>query len=615
MTYPARSIRAMPTGLTTERHLVQKDDAVHEIVVLNPVYGESTQAPAEEEPLYVTPNDCWPPPVDLHRLQAWSQINQTRASAIRAIARNTVGMPLAFGPDSRLNDPPTDAGQRALELHATLDAFARRDWRSRLIDFEDLMDRVKRDEEECGNGAIEVSRNKLDGMIDGLFYVPGHRIRRLRDRTGWLLLDIRESQSRSIRFYNFGEKVAYDDDGRPTNKVAQNGVRWARNELLVFQLSTSESRDYGLPRDVAMALEYLGDKLAAEANISFFDSSGTPPTIIFVTADTEKTGSGKTTFRVPQDTARRVANTLKSDGAHRHRVAIVPLPTGSKTEMHQLGTQAERDMGFVNYRQDLRQLTRTAFTLPGIFVADSGDGRYTAEVDRALGLEQVFDPEQSRYERILRQTLLRDLGYLDMKPTYKRLAVEGDEAKRTSAVAMSTTKTITNREFRAAHGYGPLPEVQVGDTLADGRTVVEKAAEPPAPAPAPAPPPGEPPAPPVDPAAPVPPSPEPPPPAPEPTEIALADVTREEANQIGKVPVGWNDSLADPQSVGHAQPAPPSRGGAPVDPAQDTRGLAAGVGARARRRAEGVPGTSAAQGAGSLASAVGDVLAGTAGRR
>lgn len=614
----------MPSGLTTERHLVEKDDAVHEIVVLNPVYGESTQGPAEEEPLYVTPADCWPPPVDLHQLQAWSQINQTRSSAIRAIARNTVGMPLSFGPDTRLPDPPADAGERALTLHGQLDAFARRDWRSRLIDFADLMERVKRDEEECGQGAIEVSRNRIDGMIDGLFYVPGHRVRRLRDRTGWLLLDVQHSQSKSIRFYNFGEKIAYDDDGRPTNRLNEYATRWARNELLVFQLSTSESRDYGLPRDVAMALEYLGDKLSAEANISFFDSSGTPPTIIFVTAETEKTGSGKTTFRVPQDTARRVANTLKSDGAHRHRVAIVPLPTGSKTEMHQLGTQAERDMGFVAYRQDLRQLTRTAFTLPGIFVADPGDGRYTAEVERALGLEQVFDPEQSRYERILRQTLLRDLGYVDMKPTYKRLAVEGDEAKRTSAVAMGTNQTITNREFRAAHGYGPLPEVQVGDTLADGRKVVEKT-EPTAPVePAVEPPAVEPPA--VDPAQPpataAPPVAPAPAPQPEPAEIGLADVTYEEAKQIGKVPVGWNDSLVEPVSTSRetttdnlTQPTAPSRGGTPVDPAQDTRGLAAGVGTRARRRPEGVPGTSAAQGAGHLASAVQDVLAGTAGRR
>jgi phage portal protein BeeE len=60
------------------------------------------------------------------------------------------------------------------------------------------------------------------------------------------------------------------------------GKGWNVNEVICFRLYTSESRDYGMPRDVALALEYAGDKLASEYNVSFFDAGGTPPTLLFI---------------------------------------------------------------------------------------------------------------------------------------------------------------------------------------------------------------------------------------------------------------------------------------------------------------------------------------------
>ena len=208
-----------------------------------------------------------------------------------------------------------------------------------------------------------------------------------------------------------------------------------------------------------MAVEYAGDKLAKESNVSFFDASGTPPTVLFIQGDETRDGMGQVTFKVPRETADRIADTLKSDSGHRHRVAIIPVPPGTNTKEVKLGEFSDRDVGFVGFRQDNARRTLSSFRLQPIFVpAVSDEGRYTAEVQRAITLEQMFDPEQRRYEELLSEGLLRELDYDHLRIKFKRLAVEDDKARRDSAESMAETGTLTNREYREAHGYGPLPE-------------------------------------------------------------------------------------------------------------------------------------------------------------
>src|SRR3982751_4312703 len=124
--------------------------------------------------------------------------------------------------------------------------------------------------------------------------------------------------------------------------------------------------------------------LVAESNVSFFDSSGTPPTVIFVQGEEQRDGS-KVSFRVPQQTVDNIANTLKSDAGHRHRVAIIPVPPGTSTKEVKLGEISERDMGFTDFRADNSRRSIAAFGLQPIFVpAVSDEGCYTAEVQRAI---------------------------------------------------------------------------------------------------------------------------------------------------------------------------------------------------------------------------------------
>jgi capsid portal protein len=441
-------------------------DKAHEIVVSGfQIAGTSTQKPPPSE--LITPENALEPPVPLDALAKLSQLNGLRSSIIEAIARNTVGLGHQIEVWQGYERDVTDPRAKGQEVCNLLDALTSRDLRMDHPSFTELMVAVKTDEEEVGWGFIEVSRNMTTGQIDGLFHVPGKLMRRLKDRSGYVLLNPYDL-TKSVEFYNFGEKVEYDDADRPTATLA-SGKSWSVNEVLGFKLYTSESRDYGLPRDVALALEYAGDKLAAEYNVSFFDSGGTPPTLLFIRASGEDELGARVSFKVPQQTVQRIANTIKSDTGHRERVAIIPLPANSAVDRITLGEVSDRDMGFVNYRNDNTQRVLSAFRMQPIFVGMQSEGRYDAEVQRSITLEQLFDPEQARYEAKLRTTLLKDLGYEEFTIAFKRMAVESDAARRDGALALAQGAAITLREYRAAHGYPPLPEAPAGQDPQPGQ--------------------------------------------------------------------------------------------------------------------------------------------------
>src|SRR5262249_31721528 len=133
------------------------------------------------------------------------------------------------------------------DAYVMLEALAGRDERMDNPTFSRLLYAVKTDEEETGWGFLEVSRDKRTGMIDGLFHIPAKRMRRLQTRDGYVLIN--PSGEKNTEFYDFGEKVEYDKtNGEPTHTL-RPGKTWRRNEALVFKLYSSESQDYGMPRD------------------------------------------------------------------------------------------------------------------------------------------------------------------------------------------------------------------------------------------------------------------------------------------------------------------------------------------------------------------------------
>lgn len=381
------------------------------------------------------------------------------------------------GPKMETVEPSPEAieaaklAQRAWDAERLLDRLAAKDYVADSPSFLGLLCLVKTDEEECGNGAIEISRNKVTAEIDGLYYAPGNRVRRDYARRGYCIVpEHDEADQERIRYFRpFGEGVEVDDDGKLVG-WEEGFTGQGMNELLVFRLMTSESRDYGLPRDTSLLEDYLADHRAAETNTAFFANGGVPPTIVFVSVDPTENGE-EVVVEVPRDVAKDVANTLRpgKDG-FAPRVAVLPLPPGGKAIKVDLGTQADKDIGFNIFRGSVIQRQLSTFRLQPIFIATTNVGGASqttdAEVQRSMTLEQLFDPEQGRYERILSTRLLPQLGYDDLEIAFTRMAVEGDAARREAAKTAADVGAVTNREFRDAHGFEELPED--GDAIEAG---------------------------------------------------------------------------------------------------------------------------------------------------
>ncbi len=436
---------------------------VEKTAIIEPVFipqGESRQP--EEEADRWTPDNALMPPEDLDALAAVTKSARTRRSCIEAVVLNTVGLGVDVVPKEGREE---DADEEEITaIKATLDALARRDTKLGRPSFKRLLSTVKWDEEEVGNGYLEVSRNRLTGQIDGIFHVPGKRVRRKKDRTGWVVGPKNGTAAERVDFYDFGTKVKYDSKGLPEGKLAAPGMRWDRNEIIQFKLYTSESPDYGLPRDAQLAIDYLGDRRAAETNASFFDSSGVPPTVIFVKGEAEDAAGNTVRFKISPKTVQAITDTLRSDGQRSHRVAVVPLPPGSDAKSIDLAALSERDMGFVEYRKDNRRACLGAFRLAPIFVADIEDTNYsTAEIEMRVTKAQVFDPEQDRWQDIATESILRDLGFDQYRFDFAELDITDPATVRENAVAGADAGVVTHGEFRDAIGYAPLPEAKEGE--------------------------------------------------------------------------------------------------------------------------------------------------------
>jgi capsid portal protein len=427
-----------------------------------PIEGVSAQP--EDNADRWTPEHALKPPADLDRLAALTQVARTRRSCIEAITLNTVGRGVEVVPREGMEDEAQE--DEGAEILKALNDMARRDVRLQRPNLKRLLSAIKWDEEEVGNGYLEVSRNKVTGEVDGLFHVPGKLVRRRQDRKGWVVGPKNGAAHELVEFYDFGEKVQYEADGRPKALLAEGGPlqkRWDRNEIISFQIYTSESRDYGLPRDAHLAIDYLGDRNAAEANVGFFGASGVPPTIIFLKMPIPDDAEDGIELVVPPDLAPKIAQTLSADGDKRHRVAVYALPEGVESDSIDLATLSERDMGFIEFRKDNRRATLGAFRLSPIFVADIEDTNYsTAATERKLTKEQVFDPEQDRWQDILAHTLLRDMGAEHLTFKFTELDVTDDKARAESADSLAEHEAITYGEFRDAHGQPPLPEAEKG---------------------------------------------------------------------------------------------------------------------------------------------------------
>jgi PBSX family phage portal protein len=340
--------------------------------------------------------------------------NTRLAKLIRTYARNTVGLGHGIYPKKPITKETTDEikDQIEEEKEKLNELF---DYPNPDLPFSEVMFQVKVDEESTGNGYLEISRN-LAGKINGLFHIPSHTMRRLKD--GVRFVQVRGENK--VYFKKYGEKQEID---AKTGKLGGNVEFKDRgNEILHFKIYTPRDSYYGAPRYVAAADAIAGNKMAARRNLAFFKNDATPRMAITVE-------NGK----LDGSSINEIKNFVHSHGKgpeNAHRVMILQAQSKNtpgmetkdvKINVVPLTVGTTDDASHIKYRTANDEELREAFGIAEVFLGAKGSvNRATAQVSREITNKQEFIPDANAKEYRINATIVKEFGVKHVKFEFEK---------------------------------------------------------------------------------------------------------------------------------------------------------------------------------------------------
>lgn len=346
--------------------------------------------------------DIITPPYNMYELANFYDTSFANHAAIDTKAENTVGLGYRFD--------ITDATSLQLESAKDEEATARarnrierakinmRNWLESLNSddsFTKTMEKVFIDLEATGNGFIEIGRTASTGEVGYVGHIPSTtvRVRRLND--GFLQI----IGQKVVYFRNFGaiNKNNITTDPRP-------------NEIIHVKSYSPLNTYYGVPDIIAALPSLIGDKLASQYNIDYFENKAVPRYII--------TLKGATLSEDAEDNLFRFLQTgLK---AQSHRTLYIPLPPDTlenKVEFKMEPIEnAIQDGSFKEYRKANRDDIFIAHQVPISKIGGADEGGLAAALsqDRTFK-EQVARPAQNHLEKVISKIIKEKTDVLELK--------------------------------------------------------------------------------------------------------------------------------------------------------------------------------------------------------
>lgn len=321
--------------------------------------------------------DVITPPYNLYELAGFYDTNYANHAAIDAKVENIVGQGYKFNTakdvllklEESTNKAAGDKAKKRInrlkaELEVWLESLNEEDG------FINMMEKVYTDVQAIGNGYIEVSRT-IRGDIGYIGHIPASTMRVRRHRDGFVQI----VGGKVIYFRNFGAKNAnpVTDDPRP-------------NEIIHIKEYSPLNTFYGVPDIVSALGALVGDQMASQYNIDYFENKAVPRYIILVKGAKLDSESEERLFRFFQ-------TSLK--GNH-HRTLYIPLPVDSEGnkiefEMHAVENTAQ-EASFGEFRKQNRDEILLAHQIP---LSKLG-GTDAASISGALSQDRTFKEQVSR---------------------------------------------------------------------------------------------------------------------------------------------------------------------------------------------------------------------------
>jgi PBSX family phage portal protein len=376
--------------------------------------------------------DVITPPYNMYELASYYDTSFANHAAIDAKVENVVGLGYRFDITDRTmlrfetNDDQgaVDRARRRIERMK----LEMREWLESLNDddsFTTSMEKVYTDLQATGNGFLEVGRT-VTGEIGYIGHIPSTtvRVRRLRD--GFVQI--------------IGQKVVYFRNFGATNTNPMT-TDTRPNEIIHIKEYSPLNTYYGIPDIISAVSSLIGDSLAAQYNIDYFQNKGAPRYIITVKGAKLSADAEDKMFRFLQ-------SGLKGQN---HRTLYIPLPgdtDNNKVEFKMEPVEtAIQEASFERYRKQNRDDILVAHQVPISKLGGSDSGAIAAAMsqDRTFK-EQVARPAQAQLEKVINKIIKEKTDILSLK--FNELTLTDEIAQSQIIERYVKTQVITPDEAR-----------------------------------------------------------------------------------------------------------------------------------------------------------------------
>ncbi len=376
--------------------------------------------------------DVITPPYNMYELANFYDTNFANHAAIDAKVENVVGLGYRFDITDRtllsfeMSDDEGKVGRARNRIERA--KIILRDWLESLNDddsFTTSMEKVYTDLQATGNGFLEIGR-KVNGEIGYVGHIPATtvRVRRLRDGFVQII------GNKIVYFRNFGAKNAnpVTSDTRP-------------NEIIHLKQYSPLNTFYGIPDILAAMPALIGDQLASQYNIDYFENKAVPRYVITVKGAKLSADAEDKMFRFLQ-------TGLK---AQSHRTLYIPLP--GDTENNKVEFKMEpiengvQEGSFKEYRKQNRDDILIAHQVPISKLGGSDSAAIAAALsqDRTFK-EQVSRPAQRYLEKMVNKIVKEKTDVLELK--FNELTLTDEIAQSQILERYVKTQVMTPNEAR-----------------------------------------------------------------------------------------------------------------------------------------------------------------------
>lgn len=385
-------------------------------------FYESKQILDPFSDMYGSDNGVYEPPINIKLIEMLADNSNIVPQCVDAIKTNTAGFGWELVPVQEGQEKDTEYD----EIHLLFD-YCHLD-----TNFSQILQKIKYDEERTGNGYLEVIRN-TEGKIVGFERIAPADLRISKKAYPALVekdFDTPYGTKKILfkkSYRNFVQivgrkKVYFKPFGFPKDVDFETGevkekIEYIQraNEIIHFKLNDSHPF-YGVPRFLGTMLEMTGSLKSAELNVLYFSQGRHIPMAILV-------NNGYLTQESLKVLKETLNNARGTENAHQYMLLEAVGETSDENkltsasiEIKPLVDVIQQDALFIEYDDKNRSKIRSAFRLPPLFTGESSDySRATAKEARKTANEQVFRPEQNRYESIINRTIVSDLGIKNWK--------------------------------------------------------------------------------------------------------------------------------------------------------------------------------------------------------